>query len=111
LSIIISDQTTWPTEVISYLEKNHHRFVGWETPVTDRVSAHEFDQAIFEFRRLLKPFSLVGYHCTKLTPYEIQDTSLSPIAQILMVFIASSSFGEVRLFIIIMLAEKKQVTY
>ncbi|WP_461601874.1 hypothetical protein [Aeromonas rivipollensis] len=77
MSIIISDQTTWPAEVISYLEKNHHLFFGWETPAKDRVSASEFDQAIYEFRRILKPFSLVGYHCTKLTPYEIKDIRLN----------------------------------
>ncbi|EGQ8028748.1 hypothetical protein ACWOVX_004332 [Vibrio vulnificus] len=73
MSIVISQQSTWPEQVVDYLDRNHLKFIGWETSGGDRVSAYEYDQAILEFRSLLKQFSLVGYHCTKLTPYEIED--------------------------------------
>ncbi|MGF1832182.1 hypothetical protein [Photobacterium sanguinicancri] len=74
---MIAEQSTWPDEIVDYLDENHLKFLGWETPGDDRVSAYEYDQAILEFRSLLKPLSLVGYHCTKLTPYEIEDVRLN----------------------------------
>ncbi|PTC01885.1 hypothetical protein C9980_25865 [Vibrio mediterranei] len=73
MSIIISQQSTWPEQVVDYLDRNHLKFIGWETSDEDRVSAYEYDQSILEFRNLLKQFSLIGYHCTKLTPYEIGE--------------------------------------
>lgn len=73
MSIVISQQSTWPEQVVDYLDRNHLKFIGWETSGGDRVLAHEYDQAILEFRSLLKEFSLIGYHCTKLTCDEIED--------------------------------------
>ncbi|MGR6858966.1 hypothetical protein ACU5EH_00710 [Aliivibrio salmonicida] len=73
MSILIEQQSTWPDEVVDYLDKNHLKFIGWETSDGDRVSPYLYDQAILEFRDLLKPFSLIGYHCTKLTTDEIES--------------------------------------
>lgn len=73
MSMVISQQSTWPEQVVDYLERNYLKFIGWETSDEDRISAYEYDQAILEFREILKQFSLIGYHCTKLTPYEIED--------------------------------------
>ncbi|MBL0635009.1 hypothetical protein [Aeromonas dhakensis] len=73
MSIVISQQSTWPVQVVDYLDRNHLKFIGWETSGVDRVSAYVYDHAILEFRSLLKEFSLIGYHCTKLTHYEIED--------------------------------------
>ncbi|WP_042059382.1 hypothetical protein [Aeromonas allosaccharophila] len=73
MSTIISQQSTWPEEVVDYLDRNYIKFIGWETSDEDRVSAYEYDQYILEFRDLLKQFSLIGYHCTKITPHEIDE--------------------------------------
>lgn len=73
ISIIISDQATWPADVIEYLEKNLRSFFGWECACTRNASAQEYDSAIYGMRELLKEHSLIGYHCTKLTENEIES--------------------------------------
>jgi hypothetical protein len=74
--MIIDDVSTWPAEVIEFLEKRHDLFLGWEQsragqPAIATVSGRAYDRAISDLRALLCPHALRGYHCTRLTVAEI----------------------------------------
>lgn len=73
ISIVISDQTTWPSNVIEYLESNYKKFLGWECDCPRSSLPQEYDLAIYGMRDVLKKYSLVGYHCTKLIELEIDN--------------------------------------
>ncbi|MGF1752098.1 hypothetical protein L4C33_00655 [Vibrio makurazakiensis] len=77
MSIVIEDMATWPAEIVEYLDKSHSSFLGWETSDENRVPPQEYDKAVYDFRRVLKPFHLIGYHCTKLTKDEIEEIRLN----------------------------------
>ncbi|MDA3788329.1 MAG: hypothetical protein PF503_07515 [Desulfobacula sp.] len=62
---------TWPKEVRQFLDNNYHDFIGWECEGQGQSSPSQYDQLIYSFRNVLKGFSLLGYHCTKLTREEI----------------------------------------
>lgn len=47
--------------------------MGWECKCPQVTSAYEYDPAIDKFRGILREYSLIGYHCTKLTKEEIID--------------------------------------
>jgi hypothetical protein len=74
--MILSDENTWPTDVLAYLEREEEVFRAWEEqsagrhPVR-RVSGPEYDSALDGLRMVLDPSELRGYHCTRLTDSEI----------------------------------------
>jgi hypothetical protein len=81
-SMILNDQATWPNEILRYLRRHHDLFLTWELRRTDEnrapmnpelahIMASQFDRAIYGLRELLRPYSLLGYHCTRLTDGEI----------------------------------------
>lgn len=47
-------------------------FLGWECNCPRNSSASEYDLAIYKMRDVLRKYSLIGYHCTKLTADEIE---------------------------------------
>lgn len=47
--------------------------MGWQCKCPQVTSAYEYDPAIYKFREILREYSLIGYHCTKLTTEEIND--------------------------------------
>jgi len=55
------------------LEKNTNIYRGWVCECEKVSAALEFDQFIRKFRDLIRPHSLIGYHCTKLTREEINS--------------------------------------
>jgi hypothetical protein len=74
LIINLENPSSWPPDLISYLERHLDLFLGWEHPRQGEdacVSARAFDRAIYGLHDLLVGHSLVGWHCTRLTQNEI----------------------------------------
>jgi hypothetical protein len=84
-TIWLPDGGTWPENVLAFLQKNVDVFDRWynreeETStfteakhVAAVAEAHRYDQAILALSEELKPHSLRGYHCTRLTDQEIDQ--------------------------------------
>jgi len=68
--IDFSDERTWPTDVLDYLERNHDLLLAWENH-TGSVSGQQYDQALRGLRPILNRHHLHGYHCARLTRAEI----------------------------------------
>ena len=81
MTIILDDETTWPTDVLAYLEHKHDLFLAWEHRGTDResyvVGPSDYDNAIYGLRAVLNGYLLRGYHCTRLTESEMQNIMLN----------------------------------
>lgn len=60
---------------MDFLNENFEGFLGWECSCCSYNHHYNYDGLIYQLRDLLKRFSLVGYHCTKLTKQEISDIS------------------------------------
>ena len=58
--------------VSSFLEANLENFEGWECDCCSYNSS-DYDALVIEFRDILKRYSLIGYHCTRLTNDEIES--------------------------------------
>ena len=74
--MILSDESTWPTDVLEYLERAEDVFRGWEEQSAGRhpartVSGPEYDTGLNGLRMVLDAYELQGYHCTRLTKSEI----------------------------------------
>lgn len=76
-SIVISDRSTWPTRLLRFLEANLSSFGGWECTCCNGSTASEYDSMVAEFRDMLRGYSLLGYHCTRLTNEEIDEIRTS----------------------------------
>jgi hypothetical protein len=60
----------WPEPLRVFLAKHHELLVDWATgPV--RFSAPMYDRAIYQLMELLQPYSLLAWHCTRLTDQEV----------------------------------------
>jgi hypothetical protein len=68
---------TWPTELIRFLEENYDVFIGWCCISEKQSPVYAFEDSLSEVRVILNKYSLVGYHCTKLTRDEISGISKS----------------------------------
>ncbi|MFA5952221.1 MAG: hypothetical protein WC807_18275 [Hyphomicrobium sp.] len=71
----LDEPAAWPKPLAEYLDQNHDLFLSWErqgegTPGR-KVSGFEYDQAIYGLRAVMRPYSLIGLHCTRLTDREI----------------------------------------
>jgi hypothetical protein len=79
--MILSDETTWPHDVVRYLTENHDLFLNWETMEAGRgptlVCARDYDCAIYGLRDVLSKYTLHGYHCTRLHESEIEHIKLN----------------------------------
>lgn len=78
--IDIENPVSWPTDLRDYLEENLALFIDWETGPTT-TKAWQFDRFIYGLRDLLVPYSLVGWHCSRLTEDEvvhIENTGMQP---------------------------------
>jgi hypothetical protein len=79
--MILNDERTWPSDVVHYLEAHRELFWRWEDrrrsdaqPLGSkeaRTAARAYDIAVYGLRDCLRPHSLHGYHCTRLTEPEI----------------------------------------
>lgn len=70
----------WPEPLRAFLAEHHDLFLDWATgPV--RFSAAMYDRAIYRLVELLQPYSLLAWHCTRLTDQEaaaIVATGMQP---------------------------------
>ncbi|HEX4167959.1 MAG TPA: hypothetical protein VHZ55_21045 [Bryobacteraceae bacterium] len=79
--MILNDESTWPDDVLHYLERYHDLFRDGELRGADDTSittyaearsiALRYDSAVYGLRDFLNPYTLLGYHCTRLTQREI----------------------------------------
>jgi len=79
--MIFRDESTWPAEVVRYLDTHRELFRTWEAqrrgdaePFRNEQAlrlARQYDVAVDGLRSTLLPFTLCGYHCTRLTEAEI----------------------------------------
>jgi hypothetical protein len=60
----------WPDDLRAYLQTHYETFLGWETEET-RVTGYEYDRADAGLMAILEKYSLVGWHCTRLTDDEM----------------------------------------
>ncbi|WP_374618602.1 hypothetical protein [Devosia sp.] len=59
----------WPADLVDVLETCHDALRSREVgPLSDR-----FDAAIYAIVDALEPYSIVGWHCTRLAEHEIED--------------------------------------
>lgn len=65
----------WPESLRAFLAAHHELFLDWATG-PKRFSATAYDRAIYQLMELLQPYSLLAWHCTRLTEREI-DAILS----------------------------------
>ena len=80
--MVLNDESTWPPEVIRYLDTHQDLFSSWELrkqgdsePLSHQQTvqiARAYDDAVEGLREVLMPFTLHGYHCTRLTDAEIE---------------------------------------
>lgn len=83
--IVLDDVSTWPSDVICYLEKNHELFLNSEqnTNSPPRSEAEDIrigpnlDNAIYGLRDVLNSYQIHGYHCTRLLNHEIDHIKLN----------------------------------
>lgn len=74
--ITLSDETTWPNDLVECLDKHQEILYSWEAAnagISDAGPAARYDEAHEDIRQLLNSFFLLGYHCTKLTQNEIAE--------------------------------------
>jgi len=64
---------TWPKDLIEFLEENFEVFIGWCCISENQSPVYVFENSLSEVRIILKKYSLIGYHCTKLTRGEISE--------------------------------------
>jgi hypothetical protein len=74
----LDDLLSRPPEVMQFLQHHHDLFLRWHQghytnkPVPP-VAPGDLDRTIYGLDALLRPHTLHGYHCTRLTEAEIAD--------------------------------------
>lgn len=64
--------SSWPKDIIKCFDNNIENCKGWQCSCCERSSPFKYNNAVRELRLLLRQYSLIGYHCTKLTEDEIK---------------------------------------
>lgn len=59
---------TWPVDLLGFLDRHHGIFLGWEAGT---ARWQDYDPAIYGVRELLHGYSVIGWHCTRLTEWEM----------------------------------------
>lgn len=77
----LENVAVWPPALLHVLEREYQALLHMERPTTDRYSLQEleqsparalaYDRAIEALAEALHPFSLIGWHCTRLTQDEV----------------------------------------
>jgi len=65
--IELEDPTSWPADLISYLEKHHTFLLAWETQSAGILPSHlvggaDYDEIIYGLCDILDRYFLVGWH-------------------------------------------------
>lgn len=84
--LLLEQPESWPSELLAVLQNHHELFIDWEEGrATGRAKA--YDRAIYDVAEHLQPYSVLGWHCTRLTINEIDkilaDGIQMPNAEIL----------------------------
>lgn len=68
---------TWPKEISTFLQDNKEFIIGRYCTCcnTEYSSVHE--RVYISFQEILKRYSLIGYHCTKLIKEEIDEVQIN----------------------------------
>lgn len=66
----VTDVSDWPQELQEFLDDNYEFFLSWETNPPPG-SHRRFDSAIVALHCILRHYSIVGWHCSRLTANEI----------------------------------------
>jgi hypothetical protein len=66
----LGEPDAWPIRLTELLDEHHEVFRNWEV-APDRVGAPVWDAAIMAVAKALSPYSITGWHCTRLTDAEI----------------------------------------
>jgi hypothetical protein len=74
----LGQPAAWPPELRDYLGAHSDLFVKWESAPGD-VQADTYDAAIYGLVKVLQPYAMVGWHCTRLTEAEIAHVLRSGI--------------------------------
>lgn len=71
MSVIdLDDPREWPTSLTQFLDGRLASLHGWKTGKTSRP---DWDRALADLSYELQPYSLLGWHCSRLTDAEIDD--------------------------------------
>lgn len=62
----------WPAPLVSLLDSFHELFLNWEI-APRKVNPGMYDRAIIAVADSLTPYSITGWHCTRLTDDEIEQ--------------------------------------
>lgn len=62
----------WPAPLLECLSRHYEVLLGWECR-TRSISAPLYDAAINEVYTAIRPYALIGWHCTRLTEAEIEE--------------------------------------
>ncbi|WP_186156624.1 hypothetical protein [Burkholderia gladioli] len=60
----------WPAPLVSLLGGLHELFLNWQIAPW-KVSPQDYDRAILAVGDALRPYSITGWHCTRITDVEI----------------------------------------
>ncbi|UVA81896.1 hypothetical protein [Pandoraea commovens] len=60
----------WPAPLLSLLDGHHELFLNWQIAPW-KVSPQDYDRAIIAVGDVLRPYSITGWHCTRITDVEI----------------------------------------
>lgn len=60
----------WPAQLVSLLDSHYELFLNWEIASTT-VGSQAYDETIRAVGNALRPYSITGWHCTRLTDGEI----------------------------------------
>lgn len=71
--IKIQSLQTWSSEILNFLDHNEEVFIGRKCSCCNNSYTSEYDQVIYQFKEILREYSLIGYHCTKLCSHEIDE--------------------------------------
>jgi len=59
----------WPSDLLACLDRHYTLLLDWETGW--HKIASEYDAAVCDVERVLQPYALIGWHCTRLTLAEM----------------------------------------
>ncbi len=68
--LTLDQPEAWPAPLMSLLGGLHELFLNWQIAPW-KVSPQDYDRAILAVGDALRPYSITGWHCTRITDVEI----------------------------------------
>jgi hypothetical protein len=66
----LDEPNAWPAGLLELIDDHHELFLNREI-APERITSQAWDAAIIAIAAALSPYSLTGWHCTRLTDAEI----------------------------------------